>query len=280
MIPFRLAIHSSIAFGMNIDKLIKIATEVGYTEIELSAEKLPWTNPIVSPAMKKEERKDLYLKIKKAGLKVCALAAHSSFVFFNPEERIASLKYMHNCIELAKDFEIPVVHFISGSCPDNININDAWNWLVDGLSDLIEHCKITVCLPGFEAVVNQLIATSDDLTKLVANFNNQLGIVYDPSHFQLYGEDLVSIIKKFKNKIIHVHLKDAKGKPEDFSFPPLGQGDILFEKVFESLKEINYNRAFSVEYEGNYFGNYSIPIDEIISQGYDFCSKLYKKIRS
>jgi sugar phosphate isomerase/epimerase len=64
---------------------------------------------------------------------------------------------------------------------------------------------------------------------------------------------LVSNIKKFKNKIIHVHLKDFKGKSEDFSFPPLGQGSIPFEKVFDSLKEISYNGAFSVEYEGNYF---------------------------
>jgi len=280
LIPFRLAVNSSMASKIGIDKLIKIASEIGYTGIELSAEKLPWADPIVSPAIKKEERKYLLLKIKKAGLKIYALAAHSSFVCSDPEERKANLEYMHDCIELAKDFEAPVVHFISGSCPNNININDAWNWLVDGLSDLIEHCKITGCLPGFEAVVNQLIATSDDLTKLTANFDNQLGIVYDPSHFQLYGEDLVSIIKKFKNKIIHVHLKDAKGKPEDFSFPPLGQGDIPFEKVFESLKEINYNGAFSVEYEGNYFGNYLIPVDEIISQGYYFCSKLYRKTRS
>lgn len=146
---------------------------------------------------------------------------------------------------------------------------------------LIEYCKIADCSPGFEAVVvNQLIATSVDLTKLIENFNNQLGTVYNPSHFQLYQEDLISIIRKFKNKIIHGHLKDVKGKPENFSFPPLGQGSIPFEEVFESLKEINYNGAFSIEYEGNYFGNYSIPIDEIIFQGYYFCSKLYRKVCS
>jgi sugar phosphate isomerase/epimerase len=135
----------------------------------------------------KEERKDPYLKVKKAGLKVCALVAHSSFICSDPEERIANLKYLHGCIELAKDFKTPVVHFISGSCPNIININDAWNLLEDGLSDLIEHCKITGCLPGFESVVNKLIATSNDLTKLIANFNNQLGIVYNPTHFHLRG---------------------------------------------------------------------------------------------
>lgn len=197
LIPFRLAIHNSIASGINIDKLIKVVTEAGHREIELSAEKLPWTDPIVSPAMKKEERKDLCLKIKKAWLKVCALAAHSLFVCSDPEEGKASLKYLHNCIELAKDFEAPVVHFISGSCPNNNIINNAWNWLIDGLSDLIEHCKITGCLPGFEAVVDQLIATNDDLTKLIANFDNQLGIVYDPSHFQLYGR----VSTKLKNRM-------------------------------------------------------------------------------
>lgn len=62
-----------------------------------------------------------------------------------------------------------------------------WNWLCDGLMGLIEYCKIADFSPGFEAVVvNQLIATSVDLTKLIENFNNQLGTVYNPSHFQLY----------------------------------------------------------------------------------------------
>jgi len=92
------------------------------------------------------------------------------------------------------------------------------------------------------------------------------GFNYDPSHLGYQGVDYVGFIRKFHDRIFHVHMKDAAWAPGseagvfgghvDFhrperywDFRSVGRGDIHFEKIIRALNDIGYDGPLSVEWE-------------------------------
>ena len=93
------------------------------------------------------------------------------------------------------------------------------------------------------------------------------GINYDPSHFGYQGVDYLAFIRRFADRIYHVHMKDVWwghgngdvgvfGGHTDFGdarrywdFRSLGHGDIAFEDIIVALNDVNYRGPLSVEWE-------------------------------
>jgi len=88
------------------------------------------------------------------------------------------------------------------------------------------------------------------------------GLNYDPSHLVWQFMDYIKPIYEFKERIFHVHIKDAKLKreklndvgilatPLSFHSPKLpGLGDVDWGRFFSALTDIGYNGAACVEVE-------------------------------
>ena len=92
------------------------------------------------------------------------------------------------------------------------------------------------------------------------------GFNYDPSHFAYQGVDYVAFIRKFHDRIFHVHMKDVAWnlgteagvfggnvdfhKPERYwDFKSVGRGNVNFEKIIRAFNDIGYNGPLSVEWE-------------------------------
>ena len=88
------------------------------------------------------------------------------------------------------------------------------------------------------------------------------GLNYDPSHLVWQFIDYIKPIYEFKERIFHVHIKDAKvlrdklndvgilATPLSFHRPKLpGLGDVDWGKFFSALTDIGYNGAACVEVE-------------------------------
>ena len=93
------------------------------------------------------------------------------------------------------------------------------------------------------------------------------GFNYDPSHFGYQGVDYVGFIRKFGDRIYHVHMKDVYWSPRSteagvfgghtnfgdarrfWDFRSLGRGSINFEEIIRALNSINYQGPLSVEWE-------------------------------
>ena len=99
------------------------------------------------------------------------------------------------------------------------------------------------------------------------NGHPAFGFNYDPSHLGYQGVDYVEFIRRFKDRIFHVHMKDvgwaqkpalsgvfgghlAFGDSRRFwDFRSLGRGNIDFEAIIRALNEIGYSGPLSVEWE-------------------------------
>jgi sugar phosphate isomerase/epimerase len=95
----------------------------------------------------------------------------------------------------------------------------------------------------------------------------EFGFNYDPSHLGYQGVDYVGFIRKFADRIYHVHMKDVYwsdkpteagvfgghtkfGDPRRFwEFRSLGRGSINFERIIRALNDANYEGPLSVEWE-------------------------------
>ena len=95
----------------------------------------------------------------------------------------------------------------------------------------------------------------------------RFGFNYDPSHLGYQGVDYVKFIREFRDRIFHVHMKDAWwghgngtvgvfGGHTDFTdarrfwdFRSLGHGDIRFEDIIVALNDAGYRGPLSVEWE-------------------------------
>ena len=99
------------------------------------------------------------------------------------------------------------------------------------------------------------------------NGHEAFGFNYDPSHLGYQGVDYVSFIRKFSDRIFHVHLKDVAWSSNQvdsgvfgsylefgdnrrfWNFRSLGRGNINFEKIIRALNDIQYSGPLSVEWE-------------------------------
>jgi len=95
----------------------------------------------------------------------------------------------------------------------------------------------------------------------------RFGFNYDPSHLAYQGVDYVAFIRRFGDRIFHVHLKDvwwgkgdgsvgvfgghtSFGDPRRFwDFRSVGRGDVRFEEIIVALNDVGYDGPLSVEWE-------------------------------
>ncbi len=109
-------------------------------------------------------------------------------------------------------------------------------------------------------------ATSERALAAVKN-HKRFGFNYDPSHLGYQGVDYVGFLRKFAQRIYHVHMKDVWWGHGDGSvgvfgghttftdprrywdFRSLGHGDIDFEEIIVALNDIGYGGPLSVEWE-------------------------------
>ena len=106
------------------------------------------------------------------------------------------------------------------------------------------------------------IASAQRALEAVKN-HKRFGFNYDPSHLGYQGVDYVKFIRTFKDRIFHVHMKDAWwghgdgtvgvfgghvsfADPRRFwDFRSLGHGDVNFEEIIVALNDIGYQGPLS-----------------------------------
>jgi sugar phosphate isomerase/epimerase len=97
--------------------------------------------------------------------------------------------------------------------------------------------------------------------------HKRFGFNFDPSHLIYQHVDYVKFIRTFRDRIYHVHMKDAWIGHGDgtvgvfgghttfadprryWDFRSLGHGDVNFEEIIVALNDIGYTGPLSVEWE-------------------------------
>lgn len=113
--------------------------------------------------------------------------------------------------------------------------------------------------------------------------SGSFGLNYDPSHLLWQQIDYVKPVYEFKDRIFHVHLKDAKiyrdkldevgilAVPLDFHAPKLpGLGDIDWSRFISALTDIRYTGSACIEVEDRAFEDSQESVNRSLVQSRDY----------
>jgi sugar phosphate isomerase/epimerase len=159
-------------------------------------------------------------------------------------------------VERASEAGIELVNVVTGPNlwePGARRRDDEGSWraALDGLEVACRRGEELGVTIGFEPCWGTLAhdgATAERVLDAVP-----VAITFDPSHFVMTGEDIPALARRWGERIVHVHLKDAFGRPgidgEDFIFCMLGEGGVPWAELFDALDEVGFAGAMSVEFE-------------------------------
>lgn len=207
------------------------------------------------------------------GMQICN-AWFSTFLTTKPYEETEKEFIKH--ITFLKEMGAKVVgvseqgHSIQGTdlsiFDDKYVMNDEeWDMLCTGLNKLGKVAKDMGITLTFHHHMGTVVQTAAEIDRMMENTDPELfNLLFDSGHLAYCGEDYMYILKKYINRIKHVHLKDirpdviadVKTKGESFlqgvrkgTFTVPGDGVIDFAPIFEVLAENNYEGYVLVEAE-------------------------------
>lgn len=207
------------------------------------------------------------------GMQICN-AWFSTFLTTKPYEETEKGFIEH--ITFLKEMGAKVVgiseqgHSIQGTdksiFDDKYVMNDEeWDKLCTGVNKLGKIAKDMGIRLTFHHHMGTVVQTEAEIDRLMENTDPEVfGLLFDSGHLAYCGEDYMSVLNKYIDRIWHVHLKDirpevvAKVKAEHLSFlqgvrlgtfTVPGDGAIDFAPIFQVLADHDYEGYVLVEAE-------------------------------
>ena len=275
---------SAILADQTFEEVISFAAESGYSCVEImcwptgkAERRYAGVTHIDVTNLSKEKVDSIHNLLKEKGVSISGLGYYPNPLEADDENATAYIEHIKKVIDAANQLGLENVNtFIGRDHQSNLNDNfekfkKIWPPIVKYAEDRkvrigIENCPMFFSNDEWPGGKN--LASSPAIWRRMfeeipsANF----GLNYDPSHLVWQFMDYVRPIYEFKDRIFHVHIKDAKvlrenlndvgilATPLSFHSPKLpGLGDVDWGKFFSALTDIGYNGSACVEVEDRAF---------------------------
>jgi sugar phosphate isomerase/epimerase len=236
------------------------------------------------------------------GLTISSLAYYDNNLHCDAAKRSAVNSHAKKCVDAAVLLGVPAVGTFVGrninkSIKDNFDeFEQVFGELVGyaearGIKIIIENCPMEGWqAPGLPGTISFTPELWREMFRRVPNKN--FGLNYDPSHLKIQLMDYIAPIAEFKDRIFHVHAKDAEVFDDrlayygvfnkqldggDFGYwryrmPGLGQVD--FAQFVKALEKAGYNDVISIEHEDPLYEGSDEKVKEGLILGKKYLDKL------
>ncbi|MEG2383439.1 MAG: sugar phosphate isomerase/epimerase [Oscillospiraceae bacterium] len=278
-----------------LDALCELASKMGYDGLELAC----WGSNLDLDRACTDDSYVQYVKdtLKKNNLFCRALATHTigQCVGDAPDPRLNNfappaladkpdeirawgIATMKKAAIVAKKLDVHVITGFTGSpiwkylysFPQTTEemVENGFDEIVRLWSPILDEFKKNDVRFALEVHPGEIAFDYYSTKKLLEKFADrpEFGINFDPSHLIWQGVSPHLFLSDFRDRIYHVHMKDAAvtldgrsgllGSHIDFgslkrgwNFRSLGHGDVNFEEIIRVLNDMNYEGPLSVEWE-------------------------------
>ncbi len=206
------------------------------------------------------------------GVSISGLGYYPNPLTPDEAEAAVYVEHLKAVISAAKMIGIPVVNtFVGRDWTKSVDENwprflATWKPLLDyaddhGIKIGIENCPMSFTKDEWPGGKN--LATTPVIWRRMFNDlpTSNFGLNFDPSHFVWQGMDYVNVLREFKDRLHHMHAKDARvdhdrlnevgllAYPNEYHTPKLpGMGDVDWGKFCGTLAEV-YDGPLAIEVE-------------------------------
>ncbi len=249
-----------------------------------------------------EEADAIMKKVRDAGLVITSLAYYDNNLDRDPEKRAFVNNHTMKCIDAAAMLGVDSVGTFVGrnidkSIEDNFpEFQEVFSKIVGyaeekGVKIIIENCPMDGWQkPGVPGTISFTPQLWEEMFRLVPNKN--FGLNFDPSHLYYQLIDYNKLIKQFKDRIFHVHAKDAElfedklsyygihdaffGSEGWWRFRMPGLGKVDLKGMVEALREIGYDGVISIEHEDHLYEGSNEKVYEGLELGLSYLQTFVK----
>ncbi len=226
--------------------------------------------------------------VQQKGIYISGLGYYPNPLDPNTQQAQFYVEHIKKIIRAAAQLEIPVVNTFIGRDPSkNIAYNldkyqETWPEIVLlaeslGVKIGIENCPMFFTDDEWPGGKN--LATTPVIWDKMFNIipSATLGLNYDPSHLLWQQMDYTRPIYDYKERLHHIHLKDAKvyqeklnrvgimANPLEYHSPKLpGLGDINWGKFFSALNDVRYRGPVVIEVEDKAYEGSTADVEKAI----------------
>lgn len=216
---FKFALASYTLRNFKLDQVIAMTKRVGLSSIAVKSMHMPLDSSL-------EDVKATAAKIREAGLKLYG----------------AGVIYMKSEAEVTQAFayaDAAGLEMIIG-VPNHELLNLA--------TEQVKKYNIKLAIhnhgPG-----DDLYSSPNDVWNKIKDLDPRVGLCIDIGHVVRIGQDPIPMIKKYKDRLYDMHLKDVNKAQNDGVPVEIGRGVIDIPGVIKALKAIKYQSYVAFEYE-------------------------------
>jgi sugar phosphate isomerase/epimerase len=275
---------SAILGDLSFDEVVSFASDNGFSCVELMCwpkgkadRRYAGVTHIDVAALDDKEISGIRKKLKEKNVSISGLGYYPNPLHADKEKSDFYIDHIKKVIDAAARLDIGIINTFIGADPakhddDNFEaFKQKWPPIVRYAEDrnvkiCIENCPMFFTKDEWPSGNN--LAHSPALWRKIfetipsANF----GLNYDPSHLLWQMMDYTKPIYEFRERIFHVHIKDARilkdrlndfgilSTPLQYHTPKLpGLGDIEWGKFYSALYEVGYKGSTCIEVEDESF---------------------------
>lgn len=280
----KLGLQSAILADYSFDEVMKYIGEQGFACVELMSwplgkaeRRYAGVTHVDADALDAAAIQHIKDTAEKNKLEISGLGYYPNALDPDKEKSDFYVEHIKKVITAAKKLSVPVVNTFIGRDPAK-NLEDSfkqfksvWPQIIkhaeaEGVKVAIENCAMFFSMDEWPGGKN-LASTPAIWRRMFEEIKSDFfGLNYDPSHLIWMQMDYIKPIYEFKDKLFHIHIKDAKvmkqnlddvgimATPLEFHSPKLpGLGDVDWGKFMSALTDVRYDGACCIEVEDRAF---------------------------
>ena len=275
---------SAVLADQSLDEVARFAAAAGFKSVELmcwppgkAERRYAGVTHLDATAIDEFEVERVQNLLKLHNLAISGLGYYPNPLAADPAEAEVAVAHLHKVIDAAAALGVGVVNSFVGRDPAK-SVEENWPRFLETWRPIVAHAEGRGVRIGIENCPmlftrdewpggKNLATTPAIWRRMFADIPSpSFGLNYDPSHLIWQQIDHVAPLYEFRDRIVHVHAKDARidRKALDehgvLSYPKLwhtpklpGHGDVRWGAFVGALNDIGYKGAVAIEVEDRAF---------------------------
>ncbi|MDD7916428.1 sugar phosphate isomerase/epimerase family protein [Actinomycetospora callitridis] len=170
---------------------------------------------------------------------------HPTLVSADAADRARRVDFLRLCVDVAADLGSEAVSFWAGVLGADLDRDEAWTWLVEGVTAVAEHARARGVTIAVEPEPGMLVDDCDDWMRLALDVP-EVSMALDTGHCIVSGRwSPEGAVREFAPLLGAVAVEDMPRGVHDHRAP--GEGDMDLPAVVGALREVGHRGLVSLE---------------------------------